>query len=95
MALNDTNENQTSPNINTPKRKGNNLFGETTQQTTERKKRFQPRSAAETKGQPPMTEANYKMAAEMMKERGAAAIDAITEIITPVTIEFLVPVQTK
>ena len=35
------------------------------------------------------------MAAEMMKERGAAAIDATTVIITPVTIEFLVLVQTK
>eukprot|EP00957_Ditylum_brightwellii_P138156 10531732-Ditylum_brightwellii.AAC.1 len=83
MALDDINENQTSPNNSTPKRKGNNLFGDTTQQMTERKKQFQPRLAAETKGQPPMTEANYKMAAEMMKERGATAIDATTEIITP------------
>eukprot|EP00957_Ditylum_brightwellii_P056297 4267177-Ditylum_brightwellii.AAC.1 len=31
----------------------------------------------------------------MMKERGAAVIDATTEIVTPVTVEFLVPVQTK
>ena len=40
MAIDDTNENQNSPNNSTPKRKGNNLFGVTTQQTTERKKRF-------------------------------------------------------
>eukprot|EP00957_Ditylum_brightwellii_P140990 10741364-Ditylum_brightwellii.AAC.1 len=95
MTLKDTNENQTAPNNSTPKRKGNNLFGDVPQQTTERKKRFQPRSTAETEAQQPLSEANYKTAAEMMKERGAAAIDATTEIITPVTIEFLVLVQTK
>ena len=38
MTLEDKAENQTNPNESTPKRKGNNLFGEASQRTTERKK---------------------------------------------------------
>ena len=95
MTLEDTVENHTNPNDSTPKRKGNNIFGDVSQQTTDRKKRFQPRSTAETKAQQALTEANFKTAAEMMKERGAEAIDATTEVVTPVTIEFLIPAQTK
>ena len=49
----------------------------------------------DTTPQQTLTEASFKTAAEIMKERGAAAIDATTEIVTPVTIEFIVPMQTK
>eukprot|EP00957_Ditylum_brightwellii_P164098 12494355-Ditylum_brightwellii.AAC.1 len=56
--------------------------------TLERRRRFQPTVTQATQ---PIEEKDFQSAAELIKQRGAAAIDLTTEVVTPVTIEFIVP----
>eukprot|EP00957_Ditylum_brightwellii_P153468 11679737-Ditylum_brightwellii.AAC.1 len=71
------------------KEKGNSNIITTT--TLERRKRFHP-TPYQTKQAPKASnEKDYLSTAEQIELRGAAAIDTVTEVVTPVTIEFIVP----
>eukprot|EP00957_Ditylum_brightwellii_P163174 12425041-Ditylum_brightwellii.AAC.1 len=56
--------------------------------TLERRKQFQPTATRATQ---PIKEKDFQSAAELIKQRGAASIDLATEVVTSVTIEFIVP----
>eukprot|EP00957_Ditylum_brightwellii_P152236 11590306-Ditylum_brightwellii.AAC.1 len=52
------------------------------------RKRSQPTATRATQ---PIEEKDFQLAAELIKQREAAAIDPATEVVMPVTIEFIVP----
>eukprot|EP00957_Ditylum_brightwellii_P003082 235312-Ditylum_brightwellii.AAC.1 len=76
-----------------PKRrdKGNNNSINTP--TLERRKRFHPMPYQTKQATKASKQKDYLSTAEQIKLQGVAAIDTVTEVVTPVTIEFLVPNQ--
>eukprot|EP00957_Ditylum_brightwellii_P014140 1065613-Ditylum_brightwellii.AAC.1 len=60
--------------------------------TLKRRKRLQPTVTQATQ---PIEEKDLQSAAELIKQRGATAIDLATEVVTPVTIKFIVPPLAK
>eukprot|EP00957_Ditylum_brightwellii_P131390 10020636-Ditylum_brightwellii.AAC.1 len=63
--------------------------------TLEQRKQFHP-TPYQTKQTPNLIkEKDYLSTEEQIKLRGAVAIGTATEVVTPVTIEFLVPTQVK
>eukprot|EP00957_Ditylum_brightwellii_P026122 1975052-Ditylum_brightwellii.AAC.2 len=72
----------------TPKRKETSNTATMSTTTLERRKQFQPTATRATQ---PIEEKDFQLATELIKQRGAAAIDSATEVVTPVTIEFIGP----
>eukprot|EP00957_Ditylum_brightwellii_P117942 8996153-Ditylum_brightwellii.AAC.1 len=58
----------------------------------ERRKRFQLTATQATQS---IEEKDFQSAVELIKQRGASAIDLATEVVTPVTIELIVPPLAK
>eukprot|EP00957_Ditylum_brightwellii_P047677 3622327-Ditylum_brightwellii.AAC.1 len=76
----------------TPKRKETSNTATMPMTMLEQRKRFQPTATRATQ---PIEKKDFQLVAELIKQRGAAAIDPTTEVVTPVTIEFIVPPQAK
>eukprot|EP00957_Ditylum_brightwellii_P131503 10030406-Ditylum_brightwellii.AAC.1 len=74
---------------------GNGYSNKTNTTTPERRKRFQPTPYQKTQATKGSKETGYLTTAEQFKLHRAAAIKTVTEVVTPVTIEFLVPNQVK
>eukprot|EP00957_Ditylum_brightwellii_P047718 3625074-Ditylum_brightwellii.AAC.1 len=79
----------------TPKRNEMSNGATRTTMSLERRKRFQPKPYHAPQATQPIKEKDFQLAADLIKQRGATAIDTATEVVTPVTIEFIVPPQAK
>eukprot|EP00957_Ditylum_brightwellii_P116831 8911569-Ditylum_brightwellii.AAC.1 len=64
----------------TPKRKETSNAATMSTTTLERRKRFQPTVTQATQ---PIEEKDFQSAVELIKQRGASAIDSATEVVTP------------
>eukprot|EP00957_Ditylum_brightwellii_P170284 12962177-Ditylum_brightwellii.AAC.1 len=67
----------------TPKRKEMSNAVTRSTITLERRKRFQPTPYQATQATQPIEEKDFQSAADLIKQRGATAIDLATEVVTP------------
>eukprot|EP00957_Ditylum_brightwellii_P110988 8464767-Ditylum_brightwellii.AAC.1 len=79
----------------TPKRKETSNASTGQSMTLEQRKRFQPTPYQATQATQPIEEKDFQSAADLIKQRGAIAIDLATEVVTPMTIKFIVPPLAK
>eukprot|EP00957_Ditylum_brightwellii_P125897 9597239-Ditylum_brightwellii.AAC.1 len=67
----------------TPRRKETSNGATRTTMSLERIKRFQPKPYHATQAPQPIKEKDFQLAADLIKQRGATAIDMATEVVTP------------
>eukprot|EP00957_Ditylum_brightwellii_P150416 11454009-Ditylum_brightwellii.AAC.1 len=79
----------------TPKRKETSNGHTRTTPSLEQRKRFQPTPYHMKQAPKTIKETDFQTVAEQIKLRGATAIDKATEVVIPVTIEFIVPPLAK
>eukprot|EP00957_Ditylum_brightwellii_P039082 2954114-Ditylum_brightwellii.AAC.1 len=95
MEIDDTHQQSKNKQEKSPNWNGNGYSNKTNTTTTQCRKRFHPTPYQTTQATKGSKEPGYLTTAEQIKLRGAVAIKTVTEVLTPVTIEFLVLNQVK
>eukprot|EP00957_Ditylum_brightwellii_P039943 3023775-Ditylum_brightwellii.AAC.1 len=95
MEIDDAHQQNKNKQKKSPNQNGNGYNSKANTTTPERRKRFHPAPYQATQTTKGSKEPGHLTIAEQIKLRGAVAIKSVTEAVTPVTIEFLVPNQVK